>query len=246
MILDVGEKALNKVAEVALSTQLDESERLDVQLNTDPGQLAQGKVEALVIDGRGLVMQKDLRLQEMKIEMSSIAVNPMKALAGNLELSEPTEGTAHVILTEADLNRAFNSKTLSTQMENLNIHVDGEPVTIDTQRVDCNLRADGKVGIDAQILMRQTDETQQVSFTTTPRVTPRGRGVSLEDVHYTEGKELSPELTSALVEKARGILNLNNFEMEGISLRIQQLEVNSDKLTLQAVADITHLPSAES
>ena len=91
MILDVGEKALNKVAEVALSTQLDESERLDVQLNTDPGQLAQGKVEALVIDGRGLVMQKDLRLQEMKIEMSSIAVNPMKALAGNLELSEPTE-----------------------------------------------------------------------------------------------------------------------------------------------------------
>lgn len=240
---DIGEQALNKIAEIALSTQLDEVERLNVQIKTDPGKLAGGELESFFIDGEGLLMQKDLRLQEMKIIMSSIAVNPLKALTGNLELTKPTEGKAHIVLTEADTNRAFNSEVLGNQMRDLKIHVEGKQVTIDTQQVDCHLLTDGKVAIDAEIVIQQTGETRVVSFTTMPRISKSGRGVSLEDVQYAQGKELSPELTSALVEKARQILSLSNFEMEGISLCIQQLKVEEGMLTLQATADVIQLPS---
>lgn len=239
----LGEQALNKLAEVALSTQLDEAERLNVQVKTDPGKLAQGELESLVIDGEGLVMQQGLRMQEMEIKMNGIAVSPLKALMGNIELTKPSQGTARLVLSEADINCAFNSKTLGDQMCNLSIQVDGKPVTIDTQQVACHLLANGKVAIDAEILVRQTGEKTRVSFTTTPRVSPDGRGVLLEDVQYTQGKELSPELTAALVEKAREILNLRNFEMEGISLRIHQLAVEAGKITLQAAAEITQFPS---
>jgi hypothetical protein len=46
------------------------------------------------------------------------------------------------------------------------------------------------------------------------------------------------------MQKASEILNLRNFEMEGISLRIHQLDVDTGKLTLQAEANVTQFPSA--
>lgn len=240
----IGEQALNQVATFALSTQLDESERLEVQVKTDPGKLAQGRVDGLIIDGEGLVMQEDLRMQAMRIETNPIAVNSLKALTGNLELTEPTQGSAHILLVEADLDRAFNSPVLGEQMQNLQVEVEGKPVTIDIQQVDTHLLAEGKVGIDARIFIQETGETQQVSFQTTPHIVEGGRGVALEEVEYARGKELSPELTEALVRKARAILNLSNFEMEGIALQIQDLSVEAGQLTLQAVANITQFPSA--
>lgn len=239
----LGEQALNKIAEVALSTQLDEAERLEVQVKTDPGKLAQGELESLTIAGDGLVMQENLRMEQMEMQISSIAVNPWKALMGNIQLTQPAEGTARIVLTEDDINRAFNSETLREQMHNLKIHVDGKPATIDIQRVDCHLLADGKVALDAKILWRQTGETREVFFTTTPRVRAAGRGVSLEDIQYPQGNELSLELTRALMEKASEILSLHNFEIEGIALRIHKLEVEVGQLILQAVATVTQFPS---
>lgn len=239
----LGEQALNKIVQMALSTQVGEAENLKVQVKTDPNQLAQGEVESLAIDGKGLVMQQDLRMQEIEIQMNGIAVCPLKALMGNIELTKPTEGTARIVLTEADINHAFNSEVLVNQMRSLNIHVNGKLLTIDIQQVNCHLLANGKVVIDARILVQQTGETQQVSFATTPRISTCGRSISLEDVQYQDGKELSPELTTALMEKARKILNLRNFEMKGIMLQVHQLHVEAGKITLEAAANITQFPS---
>lgn len=238
-----GEQALNKIAEVALSSQLNEVERLEVQVKTDPSKLAQGELESINIDGDGLVMQEDLRMAKMEMQITSVAVNPWKALLGNIQLTQPAKGEAYIVLKEADINRAFNSEFLNEQMRNLNVHVDGKPAIVDTQRVNCHLLA-GKIALEAEILLRQTGEKKAVSFTTTPRVGADGRGVSLEDIQYPEGKELSAELTDAMMEKAREILNLHNFEMEGVSLRIHQLDVEVGQLTLQAQANVTQLPSA--
>jgi len=59
----IGEQAMNKVAQMAIASQLEESESLSVSLKTDPGQLAQGAVDSVSIDGKGLVMQQDLRME---------------------------------------------------------------------------------------------------------------------------------------------------------------------------------------
>jgi hypothetical protein len=67
--------------------------------------------------------------------------------------------------------------------------------------------------------------------------------VNLEDVEYTEGKELSPELTAALLDKASELLNLSNFDLQGMSLRIKQLNLESGKMTLLAEARVEQIPS---
>jgi hypothetical protein len=240
----LGEQALNKIAEIALSTQLEQAERLNVQVRTDPSKLAQGELESLTIDGEGLVMQKGLRVQEMEIKMNSIAVSPLKALLGNIELTKPTEGTARIVLIQADINWAFNSQTLSTRIRNLNIDIDGKQLRVDTQHVDCQLLADGKIAIDAEMQVQQTGETQQVSFSATPCIRPSGQGVSLEDIQYAPGQEVSLELIEALAEQASQILNLSNFAMEGISLLIHQLNVEAGTIILQATAQIKQFPSS--
>ncbi len=241
---DFGEQALSKAVEIGLSTQLDEVENLEVDIRTDPGKLLQGELESVKIEGQGLVMQKDLRAEELEVKTNSIAINPLSAAFGKIELTRPTEADAHVVLAEQDMERAFNSEYIHDKLQNLDVNVDGQAMTIDTRQVQFRLPGDGKIALNAEILLNKTGETKQVSFTTVPRMSAGGEQVSLDEVQYAEGQEVSPELTAALLERAGELLNLRNFELEGMSLRLKGLDVQKGKLTLQANAYVEKFPNS--
>lgn len=240
----LGEQALNKAAEIGLSSQLDEVESLDVNVKTDPLKLVQGQVDAVTIEGEGLVMQKDLRVEEMEMQMDSVAINPLSIAFGKIELTKPTEASTRVVLIETDINRAFNSDYVRSQLQSQKINLNGQPVAIELQHVDFRLPGEGKVALNASILIKETGETKQVDFSAVPRVSPNGQTVSLENVEYGEGEEISPDLTKALIDQTSEILNLSNFDLEGMSLQVKQLEVETGKLTLQAEAHVEQIPTA--
>lgn len=240
----LGEQALNKAAEIGLTSQLDETEGLDVDIQTDPFKLVQGQVDAVTIAGEGMVMQKDLRMEELEMQMSSISINPISAAFGKIELTKPTEAGVRVVLTEVDINRAFNSEYVRTQLQNKQVHVNGELITIEAKQVGFHLPGEAKVALNANVLLPQTGEIKQVAFTATPCISANGQSVSLEDVQYGEGEELSPELTKALVDETTELLNLSNFDLEGMSLRIKSLEVEGGQLVVQAEAYVEQIPSA--
>lgn len=238
----IGEQALNKAAEIGLSSQLDEVENLEVDIETDPLKLVQGRVDSVTIAGVGLVMQKDLRVEELEMQMTSVAINPLSAALGKIELTRPTDATVHVVLTEADINRAFNSNYVRSKLQNLQVKVNGQPKTIDAQQVYFHLPGKGEVALDAKVVVDGTSETQVV-FTAVPRVAANGQTVTLENVHYGEGEELSPELTKALVNQTSDILNLSNFDLKGMSLRVKSLNAEAGKLTFEAEAHVEQIPS---
>jgi hypothetical protein len=93
------------------------------------------------------------------------------------------------------------------------------------------------------VKLRETGETQQVAFTAVPHVSANGQTVSLDDVQYGDTQEISPELTKALVNQTSEILNLSNFDLEGMSLRVKQLQVDVGKITLEAQAHVEQIPS---
>ena len=239
----LGEQAIDKVAEIAIASKLDESETLSVTVDTDPGQLAQGSVEAVAVEGKGLVMQQDLRVEDLQIHIKDIAVNPLTAMFGKIELNGPAFGTARAVLTESDLNRAFTSEYISRKLNNLKVTVDGKLLTIDVQTMECQLLQTGKIAINAEVLVRETASTEKIYFTAKPQLEAGGWAISLQDVEYPENKEFSPEFTAALADKAGEVLNLRNFELEGMSLRIQQLNVEAGLLTLQAEAKVEKFPN---
>ncbi|MEH1799551.1 MAG: DUF2993 domain-containing protein [Nostoc sp.] len=240
----LGEQALNKAAEIGLSSQLDEVENLDINIQTDPLKLVQGQVDTVTIEGKGLVMQKDLRMEELEMQMTSVAINPLSVAFGKLELTKPTEASVQVVLTEADINRAFNSEYVRSQLQSLKIHVNGQLRTIEPEHVDFRLPGDGKVALNASIKLVETGENQQVAFSAVPSISANGKTVALENVEYGESEEISPELTKALIDQTSEILNLSNFDLDGISLQVNQLKVEVGKLTLQAEAYVEKIPSA--
>lgn len=241
---DIGEQALSKGVEAGLDSQLDAVEDMNVDIRTDLGKLAQGELDSVSVNGRGMVMQKDLRAQEMNVQTGNVAINPMSAVFGKVELKHPIDADTHVVLTEQDINRAFNSEYIHDKLQNLDVKVKGQPATIDTQQVEFRLPGDDKIGLSANIFLHETGETQQVSFTAVPRKNGDEQSVSLEDIQYADGKEISPELTTALLDKASELLDLRNFELEGISLRLKGLDVQRGSMTLQAAAHVEEIPAA--
>jgi hypothetical protein len=240
----LGEQALNKAAEIGLSSQLDEVENLDVDVKTDPLKLLGGEVDSVKIKGEGLVMQKDLRMEELQMQIGNVAINPLSAAFGKIELTKPTKGSTRVVLIEEDINRAFNSEYVRSQLQSQKIHVNGQLMTIVPQQVDFRLPGNSKVAISASILLRETNETHQVAFSAEPKVGANGQTVSLENVEYGDTKEISPDLTKALIDATSEILNLSNFDLEGMTLRVKQLEVQTGKLIMQAEAYVEQIPSA--
>lgn len=241
---DIGEQALSKAAEIGLTTQLDEVENLEVDIRTDPGQLIQGELESVAIEGDGLVMKKDLRAEKLEVKTSRVAINPLSIAFGKIELTRPTEAEAHVVLTEQDLERAFNSEYIHNKLQNLTVHVNGQPLMINVRQVKLRLPGDGKIALQAAINQQETGETQQICFTTVPRLNSGGQRITLEDVQYADSQELSPELTDALLDRAGELLDLRNFELEGMSLRLKGFNVQKGKLTLEATAQVAQFPNS--
>jgi hypothetical protein len=242
----LGEQALNKAAEIGLSSRLDEVESLDVNIKTEPLKLIQGEVEAVTITGEGLVMQQDLRMEQMQMQMNSVAINPLSVAFGKIELTKPTTASARVVLTEVDINRAFNSEYILAKIQKQKINFHGQLMTIAPQQVGFHLPGGGKVALNASILLVENGENHQIAFSATPRINSNGTSVSLENVEYGEEKEISPELTQALVDETGAILNLDNFDLKGMSLRVKQLKIEVGKLILQAEADVEQIPTTES
>lgn len=240
----IGEQALSKAAEIGLSSQLNEVEKIEVDIRTNPLKIVQGELDSVDIKGKGMVMQEDLRTEELEMHIDSIAIDPLRAAFGDIQLKHPTTAETRVVLTEQDLDRAFNSEFLRDKLQNLKVNINGQPMTVNTEKVEFRLPGDGKFSLNATIRLQETGETKQTGFTAIPRMKEGGNRISLEEVQYIEGKDLSPELTNALLEKSSELLDLRNFQMEGMSLRLKGLDVQKSKLTLQAEALVKEFPSA--
>ncbi len=240
----LGEQALNKAVEMGLSSQLDEVENLDVNVKAEPLNLVQGHVEAVSIQGEGLVMQQELRMEKIEMEISSVAINPLSAAFGKIELTKPTQGHTLVVLNEEDINRAFNSEYIRSQIQSQKIHVNGQLVTVVPRNVEFRLPGEGKVALSATLFLKESNENHNIAFSAIPRVSENGETVTLDNVEYGDSQEVSLELTKALVNTTSQILNLENFDLEGINLRIKRLEVQVGKLILKAEAEVEQIPSA--
>jgi hypothetical protein len=242
---DIGEQAISKAAEIGLSGQLDEVEELDVDLRTNPVDLMQGKLQSAEIEGKGLVMKKELRAEQLDIKTNEVAINSFKAALGNIELTHPTDATARIVLTEGDIERAFNSEYIKQKLQNLKLQRQDRSLTAKIDRVKFALPETEKIDLEADLAISETETQEKIAFTAIPRVSADGNSVSLEEVTYPEDRDYGAELTATLLDSASAILDLQNFDLKGMSLRLKKLEVRSGKMILIADARIKDFPNAD-
>jgi len=239
---DLGENALSKVAEIGIASQLDEVENIDVDIRTNPGKLVQGKLDSVSISGQGLVMKDDLRVETLEVSIDKVAINPLSAVFGNIELTHPTDAEAHIVLTEADINRAFSSEFIQGKFCDLKMEVEGRPVIVDVQQATIHLPGDNKFVINADFLLKEQSEVKKLSATAVPHIQEDGYMISLE-ILSTEGQGLPKEAVVAIFDQLAALLDLRNFNIPGMSLQFHQLEAQKGRLVIHANTHIEQLPS---
>ena len=241
---NLGKQAISKAAELGIANQLDEAKKLDVNVHTNPLDLMQGEIDSVSVKGEGLVMKKELRAEKLRIETNSISINSIKAAMGNIELTQPTETRMLVVLKEEDLQNALNSEYLKNKLQNLEIECEGEKIKVKIEQVKFMLLDEGKIGLDANVYLVGRDSHEKISLTAVPEIDNEGNCINLKSVEYLESVNSNSEVAKAIIESAEEILDLRNFELDKMSLRVRKLDVKLGKLTIEADAEIKDFPQA--
>ncbi len=240
--LGIGEQAISKAAEAAIRTQMDEAETLDVEIHTDPIKLAQGQVDNVVVEGTGLLVQNDLRTEEIRLEASSVDIDMMKAALGHIELEQPAEAEARIVLRAEDIQKAFNSGYVKQKLRGQKIELSsGETVTTDASNVQFQIPEAGKIAVEADVMLIEKVETHHVAFSARPKLIENGHALALEDVQYDDATNDKPELTRSLIDSTKDLLDLRNFEIGDMALQFDQLDVQPGKLIIKAQATVESL-----
>lgn len=237
---NLGEKALSKVVEVGITSQLDAVKDIAVDIRTDPGDLIQGEINSAVITGKGLVMKQDLRVEAVEVCTNKVAVNPLGAVLGNIELTRSTDAKAHLILTEVDLNRAVNSEYLQQKLQGLKMQVDGNLVTIDVQEVDIQLLDDNHFVITANLSIRELGKPAKLSASIIPSVKDNGHRIAFE-ILSVEEEGITKESAISILEELTNLLDLRNFDIPDIDLRLDRLNIEKGKMVIQAQSQIQQI-----
>lgn len=240
------EQAVSEAAEMAIAAQLDEVENIDVEVRTDLLKMVQGQADSVSIAAQGVVMQKDIRVQEMEVHTDHIAIDLLRTIFGQVELDTPLDASARVVLTEQDLNRALNSDYVRSQFQSLKLNVEGQIITLEPQQLEIHLSDDGKIGFSGTIVLHETSKTRRMDFTAVIRLPVMKQPLLLEAFHCTQGEGISLELALTFLNKAKELMNLPYFEIEGVALRIKKLDVQSGRLTLYTDAYVSQIPETHS
>ncbi len=236
------EQAIALAAEMGLSGQLDAAENLDINVKTDLLKAFQGQADALEISGQGLVMQKDIRVQEMELHLDNIDIDPISALFGQVELKHPVDAIAKFVVTEQDINRALNSEYVQNQIQALEMNVKGQIVSLKMQQMELLLPSDDKMVFSGSALLHEMGNPRRLEFSAVVRPRTNQQPVLVEGFHCKDGQSISLELAVALLGTMTQITELPYIELGKMAIRVKEMEVQTGKITLYTEARVREIP----
>ncbi|MCC5643147.1 DUF2993 domain-containing protein [Nostoc sp. CHAB 5824] len=237
------EKILSQGAEIMVSQGLDKVEKIDINVQSDLFKIVQGQADGVSFAGEGLVIQEDIRVQEIKLQTDSIDINPLTALFGQIELNQPVNATVRVVLTESDINRALASDFVRSKLQKFELKVDDEVVSFEAKQIQVFLPGEGKIAFQGMVLLHEVDKTRQLSFTAMVRPRTHSQPIMLESFNYNEGEGISLEIVVALMQKVKELVNSPYLEFEDTVFSVKNLEVEKDRVILLIETKLSQIPS---
>jgi hypothetical protein len=237
------EKLISQEATRRISSRLEEVEQIQIEVQTDLLKIFQGQVDAVSLTGQGLVMQQQIRVQEINLQTDSIAVNIVSAIFGQIKLNTPVNVLANIVLTEADINHALASKLIHNLVKDWVLDVQGEFVNLELQQMQIYLPDDNQIECQGKILVKEQDGNQLLDYTTIIYPPPNSQSTLLKNFSCTEGKGISVELVLAFIQKLKEMVNLSAFTWEKMKFYLKNITVQKGKLLLVIEAEIKQIPA---
>lgn len=248
---DWGEQMLNTVASKTIRHLFTQSESVDVSVRCFPSsKLLQGSIDSFKMSGRGLVIRREFRTEEMSFETDAVSLDFGSVLKGQIQLKQPTQAIAQVVLTEDDINNSFKAELVRKRLENIAIPAldelsGGQPISFTD--VEVKLQPNNSLQ-----LLAKADLPNQglvpISMTSTLAV-ERRRRILFENPQFDGEtvpeslREISRTLTTAMAEILNNMVDLDRFNLDGVTMRINRLETQGKKLIFSGYAQIDHIPN---
>ena len=245
---DWGENLLNKVASNTLRHLFTSSEVVDVTVRCHPSsKLLQGSIDSFKMSGRGLVIRRDFRTEEMSFETDAVSIDFGSVLKGEIALKQPTQAIAQVTLLEDDINQAFEAELVRKRLENITLsdvdEVADEPISF----TDVQLQLLPLNGLKLFAKANMPDQTVPVSLRCTLAIEKRRR-IAFKDVQFEpdnvpeDVQETSQKLTESLGKILNEMVDLDRFDLDGVTLRLNRLETKGKQLLFSGYAQIERFP----
>jgi hypothetical protein len=232
-----GDQFVSKVARSAIAALLKRTEGLEVNVKAEPvAKLLQGSLDGFDFVGHGLVMHSGLRVQVMELYVQAVAIDFSAIFKGQVKLRRPTQATMRVVLTEADLTESFNTPFLVEKLQQLQ----HQGQSLHFQNTQITVNSDASLRMQSQIQLGNNPDPIAVDITTQLQVEERRR-LKFVDATYG-GDPQAVELGQMLTHHVNGLLDLDQFALDGMQLRIDQLRLRDQRLTLYGVAHFTQFP----
>ncbi|HEY9729636.1 MAG TPA: DUF2993 domain-containing protein [Chroococcales cyanobacterium] len=248
---DWGEQMLNTVASKTIRHLFTQSESIDVSVRCNPSsKLLQGSIDSFKVSGRGLVIRRQFRSEELSFETDAVSLDFGSVLKGQISLKQPTQAIAQVVLTQDDINNSFKAELVRKRLENLSIPAldelsGGQPISFTDVQVQ--LQPNSRIQLFAKADLSERGLVP-ISMTCTLAVERRRRVLFqnpqfVPDAVPEELREISRTLTDALAEILNNMVDLDRFNLDGVTMRINRLETQGNRLIFSGYAQIERIPN---
>ena len=249
---DWGERMLNTVASQSIRHLFSKSESVEVSVRCSPSsKLLQGSIDSFKMSGRGLVIRKEFPVEEMSFETDAVSLDFSSILKGKISLKQPTQAIALVTLSQEGINQAFQAELVRKRLQNLSLDslndlCGGEPLSFTDIHIE--LENSNRIRLFAKAELANHG-TVPLSMTMTLGVERRRRITFKDPQFHTDTvpeslQAVSQTLAKALAELLDNMVDLDRFDLDGVSLRINRLETQGKKLLFSGYAQIEHFPGS--
>ncbi|MEP0857662.1 DUF2993 domain-containing protein [Trichocoleus sp. DQ-U1] len=248
---DWGERLLNTVASKTIRHMFTQSESVEVAVRCYPSsKLLQGSIDSFKMSGSGLVIRREFRTEEMSFETDAVSIDFSCVMQGQIRLKQPTQAVVQVTLTQADINQSFQAELVQKRLQDISTPAltdlsGGQPVSF--TEVQVQLLPENQVQIFAKADLGEKGLVP-LSMKSTLSV-ERRRRIRFKDPQFQpeavpeESREISQTLTSAFAEILDNMVDLDRFNLDGVTMRINRLETQGDKLIFSGYAQIERVPN---
>ena len=186
----------------------------------------EGKAEKVRIAGRGLFPVKEFRIATLDVETDPIDVN----LSGKLKLDRPLQAGVHLVLTQADLNQALSSSTVTRQLRDLGIQVLDRDEVKEVQRYDfvnpqVELLPNNR--IRAKVELQEQGESERLVITAESglQMVAGSRFQLVEPQVSVDGETVPQEILGPIAEGISDRFDLRKLQSSGLTARLLKLKV---------------------
>lgn len=248
---DWGEHLLNTVASKTIRYLFTQSESVEVFVQCNPSsKLLQGSIDSFKMNGRGLIIRGDFRAEELSFQTDAVVIDFSNVLRGKLTLKQPTQAIAQVTLSEASINQAFNAELVKKRLLNLSLPalnaISGSEL-VSFEAIQLQLLPNNRVRISAKADL-SNGELVPISLSATIAIERRRRLVFCNPKFETDTVpesqwKISETLSYALAEILDQMVDLERFDLDGITMRLNRLETQGKQLIFSGYAQIERIPT---